>query len=71
MSYDTELIAEIAAGKMRNAWQVEDRPNQPDLRPAELRQGGWNLRSQAYRDGWERIFAREKLCPHDQQHKSI
>ena len=34
---DKDLASEILAGKMRNAWEVEDRPGQVDQRPPELR----------------------------------
>jgi hypothetical protein len=53
-----ELEASILAGEMKNAWQVEDRPNQPDTRPARMRQGNWNTRSHKYRTNYERTFRR-------------
>jgi len=46
----------ILAGEMKNAWQVEDRPNQPDTRPAGLKQGEWNFRSRQYRENYDRVF---------------
>jgi len=30
---DKELASSIMAGEMKNAWQQEDRPKQPDERP--------------------------------------
>jgi len=53
---DKELVSEILAGKMKNAWQVEDRPNQPDTRPARLRQGGWNTRGEKFRNNYDSVF---------------
>jgi len=53
---DKELVSEILAGKMKNAWQVADRPNQPDTSPAKFRQGEWNTRSDKYRANYDRIF---------------
>jgi hypothetical protein len=34
---DKELASAILAGEMKNAWEVENRPNQPDSRPSQLR----------------------------------
>jgi hypothetical protein len=51
-----ELEAAILGGEMKNAWQVEDRVKQPDTRPVQMRQGGWNSRSSQYRENWNKVF---------------
>lgn len=52
---DKDLASEILAGKMKNAWQVEDRPNQPDTRPAEMRPVRALPKSQEWYKNYDRI----------------
>ena len=57
---DKELASEIMAGKMKNAWEVEDRPNQPDHRPPQLRPVRGVPPTRAYRDNYDRIFRKRR-----------
>lgn len=66
-SADKELSDSILAGEMKNAWQVEDRPNQPDLRPAERRNGSWNIRSARFYENFDRIFGGKKNGPEEKE----
>lgn len=50
-----ELSGDILAGKMRNAWEVEDRSNQPDTRPSNMRQNQVLHRAHSYYTNYDLI----------------
>lgn len=52
---NTELAGDILAGKMRNAWEDEDRANQPDTRPPNMRQNQVLHRAPSYYDNYDLI----------------
>lgn len=57
---DKELASEIMAGKMKNAWQAEDRPNQPDERPAILRPVRAIPKSPGWYENYDRTFRKKE-----------
>lgn len=59
-SEDKELAMSIMAGEMRNAWQVEDRPNQPDTRPAAMRPCHKFTNSRTYVNHYDSVFRKEE-----------
>jgi hypothetical protein len=51
-----EWAASVLAGEMKNSWQKEDRPNQPDTRLPHMRTVSAIKKSPKYYDNYDAIF---------------
>ena len=56
---DKELASAIMAGEMKNAWEVEDRPNRVDQRPPEMRSICARKKSKEWYENYDRTFRRK------------